>query len=445
MNETRTLARFIVESKPGDISPDVRHEASRALLNWMACAIGGARHETIDRALAAIEPFMGPRHASLPGRSERVDVPHAAFLNGISSHLLDFDDTHAKAIHPSAPVAPALLAYGEWKGISGADYVHAFVLGVEAECRIGLSVYPEHHDLGWHITGTAGTFGAAAAIGKLVGLDEQQMAWAFGLSAAQAAGTHEVFGSMTKSLQPGKAAQNGLMAALLAKQGYTSTETGIEGKHGFGHVYSTRFDPTVVTNDLGRQYELSLNMYKAYACGLVTQGAIYGCIDLCRQHGITHDQIESVGMRVGPRTLQLTNNRTPRNGLEGKFSVYHACAAAIVFGNALEEQFSDAAVNDPRVLALRTRIDATADASLERTQAVVTMKLKDGRTVVNNVEHALGTLGRPMSDADLEAKFRGLAEPVIGAAKCREVVTLCWDVEKLLDVGVLARASAVAS
>jgi len=171
MEVTRTLARYIVQSKPGDIPVPVRHEAARALLNWSGCAIGASRHETIENMLAAVLPFAGPAQAGILGRSERVDILHAALVNGVSSHVFDFDDTHARAIHPSAPVYPALLALAEWKGISGADLVHAFVVGVEAECRVGLSVFPEHYNVGWHITGTAGVFGAAAAAGKLLGLN----------------------------------------------------------------------------------------------------------------------------------------------------------------------------------------------------------------------------------------------------------------------------------
>ena len=163
------------------------------------------------------------------GRAERVDILHAALLNGISSHVLDFDDTHARAIHPSAPVLPALLALAEWRKVSGADLVHAFVLGVEAEERVGLSVFPEHYEAGWHITGTAGVFGAAAAAGKLLGLDERQMAWALGIAATQSAGLREMFGSMCKSLHPGRAAQNGLTAALLAAKNFTSSEQAHRG------------------------------------------------------------------------------------------------------------------------------------------------------------------------------------------------------------------------
>ncbi len=188
MNETSTLAKFLIASHYEDLPQEVVHEASRALLNWLGCAIGASHHETVDNAVAALQPFFGPPQAQLLGRRERVDALRAALINGISSHVLDFDDTHARTVHVSAPVWPALLAFGEWKGSTGKDLIHAFALGVETEVRVGLSVFPEHYDKGYHITGTAGVFGAAAAIGKLLNLNEKQMVWALGIAATQSAG-----------------------------------------------------------------------------------------------------------------------------------------------------------------------------------------------------------------------------------------------------------------
>src|SRR5262245_35169950 len=259
MDETRTLARYLVKSPYSDIPERVRHEAARALVNWLGCAIGASRYATVERALAAIREFAGPPQATLLGRSDRLDALNAALLNGISSHVLDFDDTHSRAIHPSAPVLPALLAFADWRPVSGLDFVHAYVLGVEVEERIGLSVFPEHYDRGFHITGTAGVFGAAAAIGKLLRLDPKRMTWALGIAGTQSAGLREMFGTMCKSLHPGKAAQNGMTAALMAERGYTSSERVIEAPRGFAQVLSPRFDPSVVTDGLGERYEIMQN------------------------------------------------------------------------------------------------------------------------------------------------------------------------------------------
>jgi 2-methylcitrate dehydratase PrpD len=441
MDITGTLARRLIASRYDDIPPAVRHEAARALLNWLGCAIGSARHETVACALAAVKPFSGPAQAGVMGRFERLDILHAALINGISSHVLDFDDTHARAIHPSAPVLPALLALAEWRGISGARLVHAFVLGVEAEERIGLSVFPEHYDIGWHITGTAGVFGAAAASGILLGLNAQQMAWALGIAATQSAGLREMFGSMCKSLHPGRAAHNGLTAALLAARNFTSSEHAIEAPRGFAHVLSTKFDPAVITDGWGERYELMNNMYKPYACGLVVHAAIDGCIQLAREHGIRPVDVARIELKVSPLVLELTGKKAPRSGLEGKFSVYHAVAAALVYGAAGEAQFSAACVGSPDVIAVRERITATADPSIVRTEAYVTIALNDGRTYSRHVPHALGTLARPMSDADLEAKFRGLTEGVLSPAQSEEVIALCWQITALEDVGALSRVA----
>lgn len=442
---TRILARYVVESRYEDIPQAMRHEAKRALLNWLGCAVGTARHETIDRALAAVAPFAGPPQAALLGRSERLDILHAAFLNGMSSHVLDFDDTHEKAVHPSAPVYPALLAFGEWRGMSGIDLLHAFVLGVEVECRVALSVFPEHYDRGWHITGTAGVFGAAAATGKLLALSEQQMTWALGIAATQSSGLREMFGTMCKSFHPGQAARNGMSAALLAARDFTSSNQGIEGPRGFAHVMSTRFDPDIITRDLGRRFELASNMYKPYPCGLVVHAVIDGCLELRQIHGIRFADVERVELRVNPMVLELTGKLTPRNGLEGKFSVYHAAAVALVRGFAGEAQYSDEVVCDPEVVAVRERVHATSDASVTSyLEAHVKIVMRDGKVLERHVPHALGTLARPMSDADLEAKFRALVEPVLSSARTDELIAHCWTVDQLSDVGVLGRAATAA-
>lgn len=440
---TRTLARYVVDAKYAEIPNDIRHEACRALLNWLGCAIGTAHHETIDCALAAMAPFAGAEQAALLGRSERLDILNAAFLNGMSSHVLDFDDTHEKAIHPSAPVYPALLALGEWRRVSGADFLHAFVLGVEVECRLALSVIPDHYDVGWHVTGTAGVFGAAAAAGKLLGLNTQQMTWALGIAATQSSGLREMFGSMCKSFHPGAAARNGLTAALMAERGFDSSERGIEAPRGWAHVLSTRFDPTLITEGLGERFELSRNMYKPYPCGLVVHAVIDGCIELRRMHEIKPADIDRVELRVHRLVLELTGKKTPLSGLEGKFSVYHAAAIGLLFGRANESEYADEIVRSPEVISIRDRVTATVDAGVESyLGAYVTVRLHDGRVLQHHVPHALGTLQRPMSDADLEAKFRALVAPVLPETRMDELIDLCWKAAQLEDVGVIARTAA---
>jgi 2-methylcitrate dehydratase PrpD len=439
---TRTLASYVVEAKTDDLPPQVRKETARAFVNWAGCAIGGSHHETLDVAIAALGPFSGPATASVLGRSERLDPLHAALMNGISSHVFDFDDTHLRTvIHPAGPVASALLAFAEYRPVSGADFVNAFVLGVEVECRIGNAVFPEHYDVGWHITGTTGVFGAAAAVGKLLGLDAQRLTWALGLAATQPVGLREMFGTMTKSFHPGRAAQNGFTAALLAEKGYTSSEHGIEAKRGWANVLSVARNYDEITQGLGERYELLVNTYKPFACGIVIHPTIDGCIQLRNAEHLTADRIASVALRVHPLVLELTGKRAPQTGLEGKFSVYHAAAIALIEGAGGAPQFSDRAVTDPTVVALRERVSAEIDPGLAADAARLTIALTDGRVLELFVEHAIGSLARPMSDADLDAKFHGLADPILGREGAQQVLDLCWNIERLDSAALVAQAA----
>jgi len=442
MEVTRTLARFIVNQRYADIPQKVRHEAARSFLNWVGCAVGASRHETVERALAALSEFSGPREATVLGRGDRLDIMLAALMNGTTSHTFDFDDTHLKTvIHPSGPVASAILALAERKPVKGEDFVHAFILGVEAECRIGNAVYPSHYDVGWHITATTGVFGAAAAAGRLLGLSEQQMVWALGIAATQSSGVREMFGTMVKPMHPGNAARNGLLAALLASKNFTSAEQGIEGRRGFANVLATARNYAEITEKLGETWEISLNTYKPYACGIVEHPAIDGCVQLRNEYKLKPEDIESIALKVHPLVLELTGKKTPQTGLEGKFSVYHSSAVAIVHGAAGEEQYSDEVVRDPRVIALRDKVMATVESGIHEDQVRIAIRLKGGKVLEKYVEHAVGSLGKPMSDADLETKFRGLAQGILSQGETDNLIRLCWDVGKLKDVGEVARAS----
>ena len=439
---TRQLAKFVVSAKAADLPGPVRKEAARTVLNWMGAALGGSRHETVDNAIAALAPFSGPAQASILGRKERLDIMHAALMNGISSHVLDFDDTHPKTIiHPAAPVLPAILALAEHRPISGSDFITAFVVGVEVECRIGNMAYPRHYDAGWHITGTAGVFGAAAAAGKLLGLSEQQVTWALGLAATQPVGLQEMFGTMTKSFHPGRAAQNGLTSALLAARNFTSSSQSLEARYGWGNVLSTSRDYARLTDRLGESYEISVNTYKPFPCGIVMHPTIDGCIQLRAEHQFTADAIDRVALRVHPLVLQLTNKKSPGSGLESKFSIYHAASIALIEGAAGIKEFSDQAVRNPSVIALRDRVAAAVDPSLEEDQVRITVSLKDGRRFEKFVEHAVGSVAHPMSDSDLETKFGRLADGVLPPDRIRRVIDLCWNVAALKNAAELPRAA----
>lgn len=441
---TRTLARYLVGAAPAQLPAAVRKEGARMLLNWFGAALGGSHHAAVEAAQAALAPFSGPAQASLLGRRERFDVMTTAFINGVAGHVLDYDDTHLKTvIHPTTVVVPALLAYAEYKPAAGAEFLNALILGVETACRIGNMVYPDHYDVGWHITGTAGVFGAAAAVGKLAGLNEQQMTWALGLAASQLVGLRESFGSMNKSFNPGRAASNGIFAAVLAAKGFDSSEQMIEAKRGWANTVSTKHDFTELTEGLGQRYEAALDTYKPFPCGIVIHPAIDAALQLRREAKIPPAQIDQVVMKVHPLVLELTGKTAPRDGLESKFSVYHAVAAALVEGAGGLKQFSDRAVKDPVIVALRGKVKAVVDPAIKSEQVDMTITLKDGRKLHRFVEHAVGSVETPLSDKDLELKVRELADGVLPQPQIDQLVARCWKLESLANAAELAAVARV--
>jgi 2-methylcitrate dehydratase PrpD len=438
---TATLARFVATHPSRGWSDAVDHEAHRTFYNWLGCAIGAARHEAADAALAAVAMLQPAPQATVLGRKERVDMASAALVNGITSHTFDFDDTHLKTIiHPAGPVASALLALAEVTGASGRELIDALVLGIDVSCRMGNCIYPEHYDRGWHITGSTGTLGAAAACARLMKLDEKRTAMALGIAASQPVGMREQFGTMTKPFHPGAAARAGLTSALLAKHGFTASGKALEAPRGFAQVVSTKHDWNEITGELGQRFEISFNTYKPFACGIVIHPTIDAAVQL-RAKGVKAEEVERVELRVHSLVLALTGRKEPQDGLQGKFSVYHGFAAGLIFGRASEPEYEDDIVRREDVTALRRKVVATVDDSIDEASADVTAILKDGRKVHVFVEHAIGSLERPMSDAALEGKFHSMADEVIGKAKTDAVIEACWKLAAAKDVRVLAETA----
>ncbi len=438
---TRRLAEFVATHPSRGWDEAVDHEAHRTFLNWLGCAVGAARHPAADAALAAVAELQPAPQASIAGRGERVDMASAALVNGITSHTFDFDDTHLKTIiHPAGPVAGALLALAEHRGMSGRALIDALVLGIDVSCRLGNVVYPDHYDRGWHITGTTGMLGAAAGCARLLKLDAGQTQMALGIAASQPIGLREQFGTMTKPFHPGAAARAGLLSALLAAKGFTASPRALEAPRGWAQVVSTRTAWHEATDELGERFEISFNTYKPFACGIVIHPTIDACVQL-REQGVRPEQVERIELKVHSLVLELTGRKDPADGLQGKFSVYHGCAAGLTFGRAGEPEYEDAIVTRPDLVALRRKVVATVDDRIDEASADVTAHLTDGRTVHVFVEHAIGSLQRPMTDAMLEAKFAQMSEPVLGSAKTRQLLDACWGLGQAADVrGLVALA-----
>jgi 2-methylcitrate dehydratase PrpD len=442
---THTLAQFVAQHPSRGWSDAVDHEAHRTLLNWAGCAVGAAHHSTTQAALGAVLALQSAPQATLLGRRERVDMASAALLNGISSHTFDFDDTHLKTIiHPAGPVASAVLALAEHTGSSGRAVIDALVLGIDVSCRVGNAMYPEHYDRGWHITGSTGMLGAAAACARLLGLNTQQTAMALGIAASQPVGMREQFGTMTKPFHPGAAARAGLMAALMAQHGYTASPRALEAPRGLMQTVSTKNDWNEITHELGQRFEISFNTYKPFACGIVIHPSIDACAQL-RAKGVRPENIDRLELKVHSLVLELTGKKEPVDGLQAKFSVYHGCAAGLVFGHAGEEEFADDVVNRPDLVALRRKVVATVDNSIDEASVDVTAVLANGSRVHVAVEHAIGSLRNPMTDQQLDAKFHALGDGVLGQAACSQLISACWSLGAAANVRGLTAAGTAAA
>jgi 2-methylcitrate dehydratase PrpD len=440
MSVTEQLAAFIVDSRAGDVPLDIHAEAKRALVNYLGCAVGGSIESALDVALSVLGPYAGKPTATVLGRSECTDPLHAALFNGIGSHVHEYDDTLPKNyIHPSIPVASALFAYASAHPVSGEDFVHAFILGFEAESRIGNAVYPAHYEAGWHITSTAGVFGAAAGIGKLLGISTRQMVWAFGLAATQAAGIREMFGSMAKSFQPGRAAQNGYTAALLGQAGFTAGERALEGRRGFAAVTAAHYDLARVTENLGQHFELRDNAYKPYACGLVVHPTIDGCSQIRAAHHPDPEAIKAVRLRVAPLVLDLCNQSELVRALQSKYSIYHAAAIGLARGKGGLQEFTLDAVHDPVLKRLRERTTAVPDDSITEDQVHIEVELDSGETLTLFVKESIGNIHRPLTNGQLNEKFHDQAVLALPEPLVERILETCWRIDTLDDVGELAR------
>lgn len=434
-----TLAQFATSFPSADIPADVMHLAKRCLMNYSGVALWGTLDPAIDILLDFLRADGCAPAATVIGSGFKTSVQNAALANGFLGHLEDYDDTHTTVIHPSAPILPGLLALSEQQRVSGRELLAAFAIGVDVACRIGLVIVSHFRDgaAHWHITNTCGVLGAAAAVGRLLQLTEQQMVYALAIAGTQASGLREVFGSMCKPFHAGKAAQNGTVAALLAQRGFTGTDGIFEGSRGLLGVMATGHDINEATTDMGTRWELRQNGLKPYACGQANHGLLDAVLALRKKPGVAPATIKHMQGNVPYFAPALVRRRHPRSGLESKFCYYHSMAVAMIDGQALPAQFTDERAADPAVASLRDRIDMSEDPSLSRRGASVTLELNDGTKYSETLIDASGTPGNPLSDVQVQEKFNGLASAVLGAGKAAKLQSQLWNVDQLDDASVL--------
>ena len=436
------LARFVADSRWDDLPRELRHEAKRSLLNFIGCALGVAHAPPIEIALRVLLPLSGSDRVTVLGRPERLDPLNAAFLNAVAGNLLDYDDTHLQTvIHPTAPVAPAVLALAEQHGLSGAAMLQAFILGAEVECRIGNAVSPNHYARGWHITATCGVFGAAAASANLLGLDAQQTWHALGIAASQSAGVVENLPSAAKNVGVGNAARNGLLAALLAQQGYTAAPAAIEGALGWARATGDAAKISEITSDLGTRWELQKNTYKPYPCGIVMHAVIDACLALRRDHALTSMQMAEVTIS-GDQLLLDRGDRLVTSERDARVSIHHCAAVALLFGAAGLDAFSDATVHAPEVVVLRALVNARLDTGSPRGAATATVRTNDGRVLTTTVLHPRGSEQHPLTDADIESKTRELARHGSFRGSVDNVIAAVWQLDGQATIAPLLAALA---
>ena len=444
MPVTQSLASFIVDTRTDDLPEWSLNEAKRTLINILAVSLSASTSAGSRMLMDWAASEAAAPKTTIIGSALRTSASNAALLNGFLAHIQDYDDTHFPTVlHPTAPVWPAVIAAAEERGTSGRETLAAFVLGAEAACRVAMSVHPWHYDMGWHITGTAGVFGAAAGVGRILNLDAEQMNMAIGAGGTFAAGVREVFGSHAKALHPAKAASNGLQAAYLAQYGFTGADDIIGGRRGFWEVLSPNgHSEEALLSEFGARWELANNGLKPYANGVVSHPIQDAVIELRNTHNLKAEDVASIEARVHPLVLELMNRPEPKRGLEGKFSFQHCAAAALVDGAGHDAQFSDERVANPVIASVRARVSATVDESIREDEVHLSINLNDGTTLSTYVEHATGSPDNPMTNEALETKYRDLATEVFDRSRADELLSAVWALDTAADVSEVARLMA---
>ncbi len=442
---TRALAGPASTLSYAVLPHDVRTLARQCVLDYIACAVAGAKDELTEILLAEMQEQGGAPMATVIGHSARLPVLSAALVNGAASHALDYDDVNlAMTGHPTVVLLSALLALAEERGSSGQDVMTAFVAGYELQCRLGLALAPGHYNaLGFHATGTLGSFGAAAACAHLLRLDADKFAVALGIAGTQAAGLKSMFGTMCKPLHAGKAAYHGLLAARLAQRGFTSRSDVLECPQGFARTHSPDFNPAEALAEPPGGFHIRNNLFKYHAACYMTHAPIEAARKLRRQHNLMPDSIARIRLRLDETCDRICNIPAPRTGLEAKFSLRLTTAMALAgVDTGGLNSYSEVTAADPTLVALRDKVEFDFRSGRPNTIADLELVLTDGRQVATSHDS-----GVPASNIDeqgdrLKEKFSSLAEPILGGAKTRDLIGEIGRFEELSDLRAMMRLCA---
>lgn len=450
LNLSRALADVMARTRYEDLPPAVIEDARRSVLDWLGSCLAGAVEPPSRMAQQVVAGWGQSDEATVFG-ARRASAAAAALVNGVSSHILELDDVHkGSTLHPGAPIIPAALAVAERERADGRAFLLAVTLGYDAALRVGEAVNPSHYRY-WHPTGTAATFGAAVAAGSLLKLNGAQMLDALGSAGTQAAGLWEfnTNGAMSKHLHPGKAAFNGILAADLARLGFTGAARILEGERGFFRATSAGHDATRITDGLGARWKISENCYKLYSCCGHTHTAIDTALDFRRGQRWQGDEalarLETVHIETYASGYEIVKEMNPRTPYQGKFSLAYCTAAGLLEGWVGLEQFSPArfdadGVRDENIAALlgRVRVTVAPDVTAKYPAewgARLTFTLKGGNTETMLAAFPRGNPENPVSTAALEDKFRTLVAPRYSPALAEKAIQVVRQIESCNEMG----------
>jgi 2-methylcitrate dehydratase PrpD len=411
--------------------------ARHCFLDWLGVTLAGSSEPLTRILLEDAVAAGGNPQATIIGDGRKVSMQQAALINGSAGHALDYDDVHLLMPgHPTVPVVPALLALAEHQDRDGKDFLTAMVAGIEAECRVGAVMNQSHYGAGWHATGTVGTFGATAAASRLLGLDGESCANAMGIGGTQAAGLRSMFGTMCKPFHAGKAAVNGLSAALLSERGFESRPDVLECEQGFADTQTQNYDPAPALDGLGERFHTPDVLFKYHAACYGTHATIEAAAALKRDHNIDPDNVASIDVHVRSDNLRICNILEPKTGLEGKFSLRFTAAMALLGENtAVIANYNEQKVQDPEIVSVRDKISVHTDDSMGLAQATVAITMKDGTVHATDADVETPDSDLARQWARLSAKFTDMAAPVIGAARAARVVEAVKNLESCANIG----------